>query len=157
MSDRSYRRRLAVLVVLGLVLLAYGLARGWFPPAAPSESSLVPALAGADRIRVRTGGTCHRDVAAEQTLFEETDPARIAAVVRSIRIDPSDRSPPCPCCGELAIEFYRGGALVVTLGCHGRSLRWDGWRGDGALTPDGAAALRAWLRSRGVALVEGDR
>jgi hypothetical protein len=156
MSGSSYRRRMAVMAALGLGLLAYGLARGWFAPSAPSEQSLRRALAGADRLRVRTGGTGQRDAARERTLFEETDAGRIESVIASVRIDPSANGPPCPCDGQMSLEFYRGGVLIATVGYHGRALRWEGWRGDGALTADSAAALRRWLRTRGVEVIEGD-
>jgi hypothetical protein len=156
MSGSSHRRRMAVMAALGLGLLAYGLARGWFAAPAPSEQSLRPALAGADRLRVRTGGTGQRDAGRVRTLFEETDPARIESVIAAIRVDPSANGPPCPCDGQMSFEFYRDGVLIATLGYHGRALRWEGWRGDGALTADAAAALRRWLRSHGVEVIEGE-
>jgi hypothetical protein len=129
-----------------------GLTRGWFDPWAPSDRTLAKALVGVDRIRVRSGGTCHRDIASERTLFEEADPAQVAEVVRLIRIDTAKSGFHCMCCGNPSIEFYRGDELIVTLGYHhGRSVRWrEGWRGDGLMTADGAAALNAWLASHGV-------
>ena len=55
------------------------------------------------------------------------------------------------CCGGPSIEFYRGGELVVTLGCHhGKSLLERGLRGDGVMTPESAAEINAWLIANGV-------
>lgn len=153
MRHSHHRWQLVVALLLGLGVAVFAKQRGWFTPP-PSERSLRQAVAGADRIRVRTGGTCNRDVATEKLLFEETEPARIAAVIESIRIDPVNSGSSCPCCGQLSIEFHRAGRPVVTLGYHGRLLRWEGWRGDGALTPDAATALKAWLLSHGVEVTE---
>jgi hypothetical protein len=153
MNGRTVRWALIAIAITVIGSVTLGLVRGWFDPSPPSERTLAKALTHVDRIRVRTGGTCHRDVESERTLFEETDPAKIAEVIRSIRIvDTGWTRSHCMCCGNPSIEFYRGQELVVTLGYHhGRSVRWrEGWHGDGRMTPDSAATMNAWLVSHGV-------
>lgn len=152
MKRRDVRRALLGLAVVGVLLLALVQARSWFDPSAPSERSLVKALRGVDRIRVRSGGTCHRDPPSEKTVFEETDPEKIKQIIRAVRIDRANSGHHCMCCGGPSIEFYRGGELVVTLGCHhGKALRWnEGWRGDGVMTSESAAEVNAWLIANGV-------
>src|SRR5262245_56924849 len=149
MKGKAVRQALLGLAVIGVLLFALVQARSWFDPLAPSERSLLKALAGVDRVRVRAGGV---DSYLNRTLFEETDPQKIKEVIQSIRIDPTNSGQHCMCDGDPIIEFYRDGKLVVTL-CylHGKKLRWDeGWRGDGAMTAESAAAMNAWLNAHGV-------
>jgi hypothetical protein len=115
------------------------------------EKALTDALKGVDRVRVRTGGTCHRDIAREKTLFEEKRPAEIAGLVTNLNIDEKKSGFHCMCCGQPSFEFYNRNELVVTLGFHhGRSVRWpEVWPSDGALTPASAEFLCAWLSDRG--------
>lgn len=111
------------------------------------NQALANALDGVDRIRVRTGGTCHRDIPREHTLYEEKDAAQVRALVQQIKIEESDDLRYCMCCGEPSLEFYKNGKLVLTLGYHhGDSLRWrEGWPSDGEMTQECAAYLRKWL------------
>jgi hypothetical protein len=111
------------------------------------ETPLKKTLIEADRIRIRTGGTCHRQVALERTLLEVTDARKVREVIRMIRIDEMHSGPQCECCGSPSIEFYHGQKLILTLGCHhGRSLRWSGgWPGDARLTSESIAQLSACL------------
>jgi hypothetical protein len=153
MLQRVVRWSLVGMAVATVGLVALGPLRPWPDPCTPSAHTLAKAVAGADRIRVRSGGTCHRDIDSERTLFEETEHAKIEDVIRAIQIDTMRSSwQRCRCCGDPSIEFYRGGELIVTLGFHhGTNLRWrEGWRGDGLLTDESAAALRAWLVEHGV-------
>lgn len=101
--------------------------------------------------RIRTGGTCHRNLAQERTLAEVRDAARIKILLEAIDINEPQSGSHCMCCGDPAIELYAGDKLVMMLGIHhGQSLRWpDGWPGDALLTPRGAAALRNWLAANG--------
>jgi hypothetical protein len=111
------------------------------------------AVAGVDRIRVRSGGTCGYDPENERTLFEITDPAEVAATIALIKVEPTESGFHCMCCGEPSFEFYRGDALTATFGFHhGRSLRWSGgeWPGDGLLTHDSADSLCELLAEHGV-------
>jgi hypothetical protein len=155
MKGKAVRQALVGMAVIGVLLFALVQARSWFDPSAPSERSLVKALKGVDRIRVRSGGV---DAHLNRTLFEETDPEKVKEVIQSIRIDLANSGQHCTCSGDPIIEFYRGGALVVTLGYHhGKKLRWEeGWRGDGAMTADSAAAMNAWLNARGVKSPDGE-
>jgi hypothetical protein len=106
----------------------------------------------ADHLRVRTGGTCHRDPDQEECLFETSDTASIQALVAGLEIDEAQSNFHCMCCGDPSLEFYCGQQLLATLGHHhGRSLRWPGgWPSDALLTESSAAFLRAWLGERGV-------
>jgi hypothetical protein len=111
------------------------------------DRALADALTGVDRVRVRTGGTCHRRPEAEKTLFEEKDAARVGALVGAIQVDEAGSGFHCGCCGEPSIEFYQGGTLLLTLGYHhDRSVRWvGGWPGDALLTARSAEHLKGWL------------
>jgi hypothetical protein len=114
-------------------------------------AKLQQTLAGTTRVRVRSGGTCHRQLELEKTLVDESDPAAIKELLASLKINPKGSGFHCMCCGNPSLEFYAGEKLVATLGFHhGRSVRWvEGWTGDGLLVPDGAATLVAWLERRG--------
>lgn len=115
--------------------------------------SLHAALKDATRLRVRSGGTCHRQPHEEKTLLDVRDHKQIAQVVRGIQINPGDSGFHCMCCGNPTFEFYRGDTLMVSLGFHhGLSLRWpDGkWEGDGLLSEASAKFLIKWLADHGV-------
>ena len=114
--------------------------------------ALALAVAEADRVRIRTGGTCHRSIETEETLFETSDGLTIRRLIAGIAVDESAAGFHCMCCGEPSIEFYRGKEVIATLGFHhGRSLRWPGgWPSDAILTPASAEFLIAWLTERNV-------
>jgi hypothetical protein len=102
------------------------------------------AVAGTTRLRVRTGGTCHRNPASEKTLFEITKTGMIDSLVRSLDIDEERSGFHCMCCGNPSLEFYKGDTLLATLGFHhGRSLRWSGglWPGDSLISNENADLL----------------
>jgi hypothetical protein len=154
MTRGTVRWALITLAVGAVGLVALEPLGRWFDPWAPTERTLAEVVAGADRIRVRTGGTCHRDRNPERTLFEETEPAKIESAIRTIRIDTMrSSSQRCRCCGDLSPEFYRGADPVATVSFHhGNTLRWRaGWHGDGRLSDESAAEFRAWLVAHGVA------
>jgi hypothetical protein len=115
------------------------------------DAALRAAAKDADRVRVRTGGTCHRNINAEKTLFEEKEAKQIAAMLQNIRINERQSGFHCMCCGFPSIEFYKGDELLLTLGFHhGRSLRWPGmWPGDCLLEPASADRLCDWLAAHG--------
>lgn len=105
---------------------------------------------GLDRLRLRTGGTCHRNVAEERTLFETDDADEIRAFLATIAVDDPASRGHCSCCGGPTIELSRGGELAMVLSVHhGQLLRWGGWPGDARLTPDSADALCDWLSAHG--------
>ena len=120
--------------------------------AASWEADLHRALGSTTRMRVRTGGTCHRHIDAEETLFETIDPTLIGKVVTEIRLDDQGSGFHCLCCGGPTFEFYKGDALVAMIGFHhGRSLRWsEGWSADALLTPASAEFLLHFLADHGV-------
>ncbi|MGE3803322.1 MAG: hypothetical protein AB7K24_01470 [Gemmataceae bacterium] len=152
MSPRTVRASLVAVALMLVVLFSLSL----LPYGGASEYKLKRQLAGVDLIRVRSGGTCHRMIEQERVLFEETDPARVGEIIEAIRIDNQGMTIYCSCCGTPSIEFYRGGQLVVTLGCHhGKFLRWrEGWKSDGELTEASAAWLKGWLASHGIAFAD---
>lgn len=118
------------------------------------SQSLQDALAGTTRLRVRSGGTCHRDIENERTLYETTEASGIQELVAGLAIDEyGTRSDVhCMCCGEPSFEFFREDELILTLGLHhGESLRWvGGWPSDGILTSKSAAFVVEWLAEHGV-------
>ncbi len=118
----------------------------------PREEKFRQAVRSADRIRIRSGGTCHRQVESEATLFEVKDRAGVDRVLDAIGIDDELSGFHCMCCGEPTIEFYSGTTLIASLGFHhGQSLRWvDEWEGDSALTAESAKALCDWLAEHGL-------
>lgn len=116
------------------------------------DESLRRSLKGITRIRVRSGGTCHRDKAAERTLFEETNPGKIEMFTKRFAINEGGSGFHCMCCGSPSFEFYNNEELVVTLGFHhGRSLRWpEGWPSDALMTGEFADYVCKWLAENGV-------
>jgi hypothetical protein len=148
--SRSGKSRLITTIVAAC--LALGAFVWWTMYRDRYTPTLRAQIERADRIRVRSGGTCHRQLQEEQTLFEERDPGRVRQILSHISIDPTESGFHCMCCGNPSLEIYRGDELLATLGYHhGRSLRWvEGWKGDAWLTRASAAYLNAWLAEHGV-------
>jgi hypothetical protein len=150
------KKRLLLLAVLSLPILVC--LASWVRATGFSrEAQLEKALQGVNRIRVRSGGTCHRQIEQERTLIEESEASKVADICRSIRIDEWGSGGcwggfHCMCCGNPSIEFYRDDDLILTLGFHhGRSVRWaGGWKWDGLLTRESATKLTSWLAEHGV-------
>ena len=112
------------------------------------NQALADTLACADRIRVRTGGLCHRRREDERILFEVTDAAAVERAWPLLRVAEDEPVGTCMCCGEPTIELYRGERLVAEVGFHhGKSLRWRGWPSDGMLVD--ADALCTWMEAHG--------
>ena len=116
------------------------------------HATLMAALKEVDRLRVRSGGTCHRDISGEKTLFEVSDPAEIQRLVGSWKVEDKQSGFHCMCCGEPSLEFYKGDQLITTLGFHhGRSLRWpEGWPGDALLTTVASDSICDLLARHGI-------
>lgn len=109
------------------------------------NSALRAALEGCDRLRLRTGGTCHRNPLEEKILLEVSGKDEVAAIAAPIAIDETSGGGGCLCCGDPTLEFYQGPRLAVMLGLHhGNSFRWQG-RGSGPMTPDCRSTLLGWL------------
>ncbi len=132
-------------------------ARAWFERAAPGVlrtdwgGRLRETLRCATRLRVRSGGLCHRRRADERTLFESAEPSATQELISLLAVNGSARGFHCMCCGSPSLELYRGARLLAALGFHhGLSLRWHGWPGDAALEPEQRARLCTWLSSHGV-------
>lgn len=103
-------------------------------------------------LKVRSGGTCHRDVSSEKVLFEEKDVAKIHSFLSQIQVVENRSGDHCMCCGNPTFEFYNGDKLIGMLGFHhGQSIRWPGyWPGDGILTSESADFLCKWLFDCGI-------
>jgi hypothetical protein len=114
--------------------------------------SLRTAVAEATRLRVRSGGTCHRDPDEEETLVEVGEAEEIGRFLTLIDIDENGSGGGCLCCGNPTFEFYAGDRLLAMVGYHRDSLRWAGgaWTGDGILTKAGQAAVGSWLIQHGL-------
>lgn len=119
---------------------------------APTQREVVrlgAVVGNPDRLRLRSGGTCHREIAQEQTLYETTDQKEIDLFVGSLSTFASEEQGECMCCGYPTLEFYRGGRLSATIGIqHGQALRWQGWSGDRELTTQSARYLQSWLSDK---------
>ena len=115
------------------------------------EQALRQQLQGVTRVRVRTGGTCHRDPRTEKTLFEEKNEAAVRKLIRGICVDEAAREFHCMCRGNPSIEFYQGNELKVTLGFHhGRSVRWPNvWPGTALSRKPAPELLCQWLAEHG--------
>lgn len=119
------------------------------------NQALADSTACAERIRVRSGGLCHRDPGSEETLLEVADPAEVRAFLPLLTVNESDQRGSCMCCGQPTIELYRGERLVAEIGFHhGTGLRFRGWSGDGWMSDAGADGLCKWLEERGVKACE---
>lgn len=140
-----------MLLALVLVLALAGCGGREAPDGASNQ--LRASLASADTLRVRTGGTCHRDQAKEVELFQTTIRSEIQEFLDLVRVDESESGLHCMCCGDPTLEFYKGEKLIGTVGVHhGQSIRWvEGtWDGDGMLTAKSAKAFTAWLAAKGI-------
>lgn len=128
------------------------------------EEALWHMAGQATRMRIRSGGTCHREPRTESTLYETSDLSAIHELLSRIHLVPSLAPKTvegttvievlaCRCCGDPTIEFCRGERLVVSLGMHhGQSLRWPGdpLFGDAELETQSGESLARWLAQRGV-------
>ncbi len=115
--------------------------------------SLQKAVQGTTRLRIRSGGTCHRQIEQEKTLAEITTSQEIERFLKAIDIDESRSGGACMCCGNPTFEFYAGDRLLAMIGYHhGERLRWaEGeWTGDGELTVASRGLLISWLSQHGV-------
>jgi hypothetical protein len=115
--------------------------------------SLRNAVRETTRIRIRTGGTCHRQPNQEQTLAEVTKKDEVDHFLDGIAIDEAGSNFFCGCCGNPTLEFYEGDRLLAMVGYHhGQSLRWAGgtWPTDALLTQSSQAFMVSWLARHGV-------
>lgn len=114
--------------------------------------ALRAALKSATRLRIRSGGTCHREEAYERTLFETEMTPEVERLLDGIQIVEERSGFHCLCCGDPTFEFYDGDRMVAMVGFHhAQGLRWsEGWPGDAALTPQSATALVEWLANHNV-------
>jgi hypothetical protein len=144
------RRSLIVLLVscplLAAACLGYGMQYRW-------TASLRKAVQGTTRLRIRSGGTCHRALEQEKTLAEVTDAGEINRFIHGIVINGWRSGGTCMCCGDPTFEFYAGDRLLAMVGYHHtKRLRWANgrWRGDGQLTAAAQSLVISWLSQHGV-------
>ncbi len=115
--------------------------------------SLRKAAQGTTRLRIRSGGTCHRQIDEEMTLVEITNRQDIERFLEIADIDRWRSGGVCLCCGNPTFEFYAGDRLLAMISFHhGKRLRWaEGrWNGDGQLTTRSRDSLLSWLSEHGV-------
>lgn len=114
----------------------------------PLQTAVKPAT----RLRIRSGGTCNRELVREETLFETESAAEIKQFFTLIQIDEERSGGACFCGGDPSFEFYQGDRLLLTLGFHhGVALRWPGgWPGDAELTRQSGDLIIEWLANRNV-------
>lgn len=120
--------------------------------AATWMQSLRSKIEGANKLRVRSGGTCHRRPDEEETLFELTDVDKIRSLIAGLQVIDDRSGFSCMCCGEPTIEVYKEDVLIASIGFHhGHSLRWsDGlWPGDAAMTEESSRHLCKFLADHG--------
>ena len=146
---RRRRSLIALLVscsLLAAACLNYGVQHWW-------TGSLQKAVQETTRLRIRSGGTCHRTIEQEKTLAEITDAGEISRFIHGIVINGWRSGGVCMCCGDPTFEFYAGDRLLAMVGYHHTErLRWaDGkWAGDGRLTAASRSFLISWLSQHGV-------
>ncbi|HZN40360.1 MAG TPA: hypothetical protein VFD82_16255 [Planctomycetota bacterium] len=116
------------------------------------DEQLQTLLATADRLVLRTRGTCHRDEASEKVLFDTTAPDDIAKVLPLLHVVEDGSDFHCMCCGSPTLMFFKAGKEIASIGVHhGASIRWaDGlWSSDALLTREAAEGLVQWLSDHG--------
>lgn len=117
------------------------------------KEGLCNAVAEATRLRVRSGGGCHRETDEETTLAEVAESQEIERFLAMIEIDEDESGGGCLCCGDPTFEFYAGDRLLAMLSYHhGHSLRWANgpWTGDAELTASSRDAVLSWLAGYGI-------
>ncbi len=101
-----------------------------------------------DRVRVRSGGACHRQKRSEKTLLELSDATEIQGLLAATVLDVGERGSICMCCGGPTMEFFSDGVLLESVSFqHGAALRWSEMFGDTRL---GSEALVRFLADRKV-------
>lgn len=137
-------------------------------PRCAVESGLMAKLrrvvAPADRVRVRTGGTCFgHHVAAPRPLFELRGSTSVVELMAALEVEEPETIPTCECRVSLSIEFFQGQRLLTVLSVDlgelldGRGpddrhvqLIWrGGWPGRVNLTAVGLRRLARWLARHG--------
>jgi len=109
------------------------------------------ATAGADRIRFRSGGTCHRAPGKEKTFSDESGAQAVRAFLDAVQLTPMPSNGRCMCCGGPTVEIYAGASLLAELGMqHAYGFRWSAaWPGDATLTLESNEAVCRWMAARG--------
>ena len=115
----------------------------------PSSESLDAVLAATRSVRVLRDGTDAGVPIGDEALFETEDRGALASLRDALQIVDGPAGL-CMCYGDPTIELFDGdGDRMAVIGLHhGRSIRWDGWREDAALS-DGVRLLE-WLAFQGI-------
>jgi hypothetical protein len=147
---RRFFARHPVLAGISLVVLAA--TAFWGYEALSFNHKFRAATTNVDRIRVRSGGICHRQLDHERTLIETADPAQVRRILANTRVVAPIQPLSCRCCGDVTIEAYEHDTLVAALSLHhGKALRWpDHWYGDADLTAGSLEFWRGWFAENGV-------
>ncbi len=105
------------------------------------------------KMRVRTGGHCHRNPEKEILLLETVHHEGIENLLRCIAVAPKYvKISNCRCCGDLSFEFYRDESLIASISLHhGTHLRFQGETfGDQYLTAESKRLLTEWLKKESI-------
>lgn len=116
------------------------------------KQTLLTAIEGTDRLRIRTGGNCHRSPEDEVVCAELTTHDTIRELLDLLEVDDCASDMSCMCCGSPTFEFYRGSDLLAAVSLHHVShLRWSQgkWPGDVYLAGSSGPDLARWLAQHG--------
>lgn len=109
---------------------------------------LKASLTGSSKLRIRSGGTCHRRKSKEKVLAEINSITTIDSIINLIEIDGRKSGDHCMCCGSMVFEFFKDSTMHSSLGYHHeKSFRWPegNWPGDGVLTEESSKKLKQWV------------
>ena len=106
-----------------------------------------------DLVKIRSGGTCHRDPNTERMLLRVSKPQEIIDLIHKLEVYNPHGKWGCGCCGDLTMEFYKQSELLCSISIHhGYHLRWRNgeWGTDVIMTEKYAEWLCDWLSARGI-------
>jgi hypothetical protein len=107
-------------------------------------------LEGVTDVRVRSGGTCHRQIDEERVLAVETSPGSIRRLTDSLDLKVTLDIIRCRCCGNPTLEFLKGQELAFSVSIHHGVILRTEESGDVELSEGGVKQLRDGLAAHGV-------
>lgn len=100
----------------------------------PTNENLRKIFVGIDRILIKAGGVYKEEAISDIVVLEITLPDQVSQFAALMEINEALTGFYCLCLGSYAIELFANGQLQATIGLHhGRSIRYDKWKGDAAL------------------------
>jgi len=103
----------------------------------------------ANKIRIRVGGTCHREVSKEKTIAIITDSDEVEKFKNNFQLyDPGeeDYDYECECCGDISFEFINGNKLLTTFVLAHKSEVKVPWGGQTSLTDNSVKYIHSFLK-----------